>query len=70
MRINDIIIRDMEFCRNKNPRSLDDYNREVSRRMWRRRWHVAGEIFGGILTIVGLVAFVWLCCACSGYNWQ
>lgn len=70
MRINDIIIRDMEFCRNKNPRSLDDCNREVSRRVWRRRWHVAGEIVGGILTIVGLVAFIWLCCACSGYNWQ
>lgn len=70
MTINDIIIRDMEFCRNRSNRSLDDYNHEVSRRMWRRRWHVAGEIFGGILTIVGLVAFVWLCCACSGYNWQ
>lgn len=79
MTLTDIIIRDLAACQREEEAEMArkvaekarrDYDRAITRRLWGRRWHVAGEIFGGILTIVGLVAFVWLCCACSGYNWE
>lgn len=42
MTLNDIIRRDLEFCRREEEaeaakRSLAEYEREINRRLWRRR---------------------------------
>ena len=61
MTLNDIIRRDLEFCRREEAeaarRSLAAYEREIKRRLWRRRAKAAlptlaavaaGALLGGV----------------------
>ena len=75
MTLNDIILRDMEICRREEEReaaarSLADYEKEINRRLRKRRMRKFGEIAAGIIFCVSIIAFMWLCCACSGYHWE
>lgn len=93
MTLQDIIMRDREFCRREGIRLRLDREsnlirdfRALRKREDRSAWNSHFEavktsrreaIKQGILEIVGcvaliamLAAFCWLCCACSGYNWQ
>ena len=68
MNINDVMIRDMADA--ERHREEDGYDREIRRRIRRRRWRVVGETIGYIAVLAFLVAFCWLCCAGSGYHWE
>lgn len=75
MTLTDIILRDMtinkrEAAREAAYKSLADYERAITRRLWTRRLKAFGEAFGAVLFFAGLFLFCYLCCACSGYNWQ
>lgn len=71
MTINDIMLRDMyDAEREERERDTAAYEREISRRLWRRRVMHALDVAGGILLFALLVAFCWLCCAASGYHWE
>ena len=72
MTINDIMLRDMAEADRLEKREdeMREYEREISRRLWRRRGKLALDVAGGILLFALLVAFCWLCCAASGYHWE
>lgn len=71
MTINDIMLRDMyDAEREERECEAAAYEREISRRLWRRRVLHALDVAGGILLFALLVAFCWLCCAASGYHWE
>lgn len=75
MTLTDIILRDMainkrEAAREAAYKSLAEYERQIMRRLWTRRLKALGEAFGVILFVAGIFLFCFLCCACSGYNWQ
>ena len=57
-------------CWQKRMPTLEEYDREVERRLWRRRLKALGEIAGGIAFFALLAATAWLCCVASGYNWE
>ena len=59
--IDDIDVRGM---------TLAAYEREIRRRLWRRRMRAAAEFAGGVVVLLGLMGFCWLCCAASGYHWE
>lgn len=75
MTLNDIIMRDLEIARRDEERrvaaeGLAAYEREINRRLWRRRVRAACEFIGGCLTVVIAVALIVGCIACSGYHWE
>ena len=57
-------------CRQKRMPTLEEYDREVERRLWRRSLKALGEIAGGIAFFALLAAAAWLCCVASGYHWE
>ena len=72
MNINDIMIRDMrmEERRRERDEAIAAYDREIRRRVWRRRIRAIAEVVGAILFFALLGVFCWLCCAASGYHWE
>ena len=60
MTLNDIIRRDLEFCRREEEaeaarQSLAEYEREINRRLWRRRIKAALPT----LAAMAFVALLW-----------
>ena len=53
MTINDIMLRDMaeEERRQRREEEMRKDDREICRRLWRRRLRAAGEVVAGILTL-------------------
>lgn len=49
-----------EWDRQFSGLSLEDYDREIRRRLWRRRLEVAGEIVAGVFTLALLTLAAWL----------
>lgn len=72
MNLNDIIEREIEDAERRQAaeRESKAYDRELRRRVWRRRWHTIGDIIGLIVTLAFFVALCCLCCAASGYHWE
>lgn len=79
MNINDIMRRDMldeerreerRIKRDRRNMTLEEYDREIRRRLWRRRLVLIGEVIGSVVFFAIIGAFCLLCCAVSGYNWQ
>ncbi len=72
MNINDIIEREIADAdrRQAVERESKAYDRELRRRVWRRRWRTIGDIIGLIATLAFFAALCWLCCAGSGYHWE
>ena len=72
MTINDIMLRDMLEAERKRKaeEKMAEYDREVERRLRRRRLKALGEVAGGIAFFALLAATAWLCCVASGYHWE
>lgn len=72
MTINDIMMRDMaeEERRRKREDELEEYDREIDRRLWRRKAKAVCEAAGCVVFVALMAAFCWLCCAVSGYHWE
>jgi len=68
MNINDIMRRDIADAERKA--EADAYEREIKRRLRRRRLRAFGEVAGVVAFCALLAAFGWLCCVGSGYNWE
>lgn len=62
MTINDIMLRDMaeEERRQRREEEMREDDREIGRRLWRRRLRAAGEVVAGILTLALFVLLAWL----------
>lgn len=69
MNINDVMLRDMaeEERRQRREeraavqdRTMDDYEREIRRRLWRRRRDRFWEIVGGLVTAGVVVALMYM----------
>lgn len=62
MTINDIMLRDMaeEERRQRREEEIREDDREIGRRLWRRRLRAAGEVVAGILTLALFVLLAWL----------
>ena len=62
MNINDIMLRDMaeEDRRQRREEEMREDDREIGRRLWRRRLRAAGEVVAGILTLALFVLLAWL----------
>ena len=62
MTINDIMLRDMAEAERRQSREeeMREDDREVGRRLWRRRLRAAGEVVAGILTLALFVLLAWL----------
>ena len=64
MTINDIMMRDMaeEDRRQRREGAMREYDREIRRRLRRRRFRAAGEVVGGVLVLAmfALVALLFL----------
>ena len=63
MTLNEIIMRDLAFCRREEEmdtvqRELDEYEREIKRRLWRRRIKVAFDVFAEMSLVALLLAVV------------
>lgn len=67
MTLNDIIIRDLAICRREQ--SLEDYNREISRRLWRRRLKTIGDCICGAATLILFFALAMAFVACPEFRW-
>lgn len=62
MTINDIMLRDMaeaERCQRREE-EMREGDREIGRRLWRRRLRAAGEVVAGVLTLALFVLLAWL----------
>ena len=79
MNINDIMKRDMfdaereERAERTNARrgmTLAEYDREIRRRLWRRRLPMIGELIGGVVFFAMIGVLCLLCCAVSGYHFE
>ena len=75
MNINDVMIRDMLDEERRGKRSarsmnLEEYDREIRRRLWRRRLVLIGEVIGSLVFFAIIGALCLLCCAVSGYHWE
>lgn len=62
MTINDIMLRDMAEVERRQSREeeMREDDREIGRRLWRRRLRAAGEVVAGILTLALLALAAWL----------
>ena len=62
MTINDIMLRDMAEAerRQRREEEMREDDREIGRRLWRRRLRAAGEVVAGILTLALFVLLAWL----------
>ena len=62
MTINDIMLRDMAEAERRQSREeeMREDDREIGRRLWRRRLRAAGEVVAGILTLALFVLLAWL----------
>ena len=62
MTINDIMMRDMaeEDRRQRREDAMREYDREIRRRLWRRRFRAAGEVVGGVLVLAMFALAAWL----------
>lgn len=62
MTINDIMLRDMAEAerRQRREEEMREDDREIGRRLWRRRLMAAGEVVAGILTLALFVLLAWL----------
>ena len=49
-----------EWDRRHSGMSLEEYDREIRRRLWRRRFRAAGEVAGGVLTLAMFALVAWL----------
>ena len=62
MTINVIMQRDMAEAerRQRREEEMREDDREIGRRLWRRRIRAAGEVVAGILTLALFVLLAWL----------
>lgn len=62
MTINDIMLRDMaeEERRQRREEEMREDDREIGRRLWRRRLRTAGEVVAGVLALALLALVAWL----------
>lgn len=62
MTISDIMMRDMAEADSlkKREEEMREDDREIGRRLWRRRLRAAGEVVAGILTLALFVLLAWL----------
>lgn len=62
MNINDIMLRDMAEAerRQRRDEEMREDDREIGRRLWRRRLRAAGEVVAGILTLALFALLAWL----------
>lgn len=69
MTLTDIIIRDLAYCRREEEaeaarvaaeKACRDYDRAITRRLWRRRFRAIGDVVGGILLMLLAIALFWL----------
>lgn len=63
MTLNEIIMRDLAACRREEEmdavqRELDEYEREIKRRLWRRRIKVAFDVLAEVAFVALLLAVV------------
>ena len=75
MTLNEIIRRDLEFCRREEEaeaarQSLAEYEREINRRLWRRRIKAAFKVLAevayvALLAAVAFVALLAVVAACA-----
>lgn len=61
MTLNDIIRRDLEFCRREEEaeaarRGLEAYERNIKRRLWRRRFKAAFKVLAAVAFVALLFA--------------
>lgn len=79
MNINDIVLRDMldeerreerRIKRDRRNMTLEEYDREIRRRLWRRRLVLIGEVIGSLVFFAIIGALCLLCCAVSGYHFE
>ena len=61
MTLNEIIRRDLAACRREEEmdavqRELDEYEREIKRRLWRRRFKIAFDVLAEVAFVALLLA--------------
>ena len=67
MTLNEIIQRDLALA---GGMTMEQYDREIKRRLWRKRMRMILEFVSGILIYALMAVFMWACMACSGYHWE